>query len=90
MTGGRPKQAWRRWAGWVAAGCTAILLVGFPAAAAAHGGVVKSSNPADGAAVANLTSIELRFSTPMLAEYSQFAAHRHHRCHHQCPTDVHP
>ena len=71
MTGHRPEGSTR---GWAAAGCMVLLflLVGFPAAAA-HGGVLKSSNPADGAAVAKLTTIELRFSTPVLAEYTQFA-----------------
>lgn len=72
-----PPAQVRRWTEWAAAGCLVllvplVLLVGFPAAAAAHGGVLKSSNPADGAAVADLSRIELRFSTPVLAEYSQF------------------
>ncbi len=73
MTGRRPDQPTRLWG--VAAGglLLLVLLVWLPAGAAAHGGVLKSSNPADGAAVAKLATIELRFSTPVLAEYSQFA-----------------
>lgn len=65
-------RAWARrvLAGWVTA---LLLMAGFPGVAAAHGGVLKSSNPADGANVAALATLELRFSTPVLAEYSQFA-----------------
>lgn len=50
-----------------------ILIVGLPGGAAAHGGVLKSSTPADGAAVTELSEIVLGFTTPVLGEYSMFA-----------------
>ncbi len=50
-----------------------LLMLGVPGIASAHGGVVKSSDPADGDRVAALSTLELRFSTPVLARYSQFA-----------------
>lgn len=49
------------------------LAVGWPVSAAAHGGVLASSSPVDGAAVPELGTMELRFSTPVLSEYSMFA-----------------
>ncbi|GAA3704860.1 copper resistance protein CopC [Microlunatus aurantiacus] len=51
---------------------TAVVLIGLPCRAAAHGGVLDYSTPAEGAAVAELPQIVLRFTTPILTEYSQF------------------
>lgn len=51
---------------------TAVGLIGLPARAAAHGGVLDYSTPHEGAAVSELPEIVLRFTTPILTEYSQF------------------